>query len=331
MLIIDKNIYKYILTIFQKSGTVFIKEGIEMELDSKSSYIYTILTKIFVIIYLIFSIPINYLYVLFNYSKYDYPFLNQLYEISINPLIAPTLECSWLNGINVSKNDTDLFIKMQNKLYWDKIFKKNKTRTPAIVGFINNGITTKNLLFNHKSQYIVKPIVGGLGKNISIYDENKIPSGNYIIQEKIIQDKNRGHFRIITTYDKQSNNYIISNIYLCMNKGDQIASNNHKGGKCHDVNITNNSLRFVKDNVKISRLDEIVSSDLLKLSIEEAIKLHETFPKFVINIAWDVMIANNTYYFLEGNVPGGTVFPNDALYFQKALPINKTIYNSIFS
>ena len=58
LLIIDKNIYKYILTIFQKSGTVFIKEGIEMELDSKSSYIYTILTKIFVIIYLIFSIII---------------------------------------------------------------------------------------------------------------------------------------------------------------------------------------------------------------------------------------------------------------------------------
>jgi hypothetical protein len=42
--------------------------------------------------------------------------------------------------------------------------------------------------------------------------------------------------------------YILLNMYLCLNAMNKIASNNHNGGKCNAVNINDDNIREIYNN-----------------------------------------------------------------------------------
>ena len=300
---------------------IFLQIGYEMEYNDKYSFIITYLIRLCILIYILLFPFINFLYVLITNHKYNYPIYKQYYAICNNPLIIPHFECSLINGMHVAINNIDLFIEMQNKLYWNNLFIKNNINTPFIIGEIINKkvILKSHLIYNKK--YIIKPIIGGLGKNIMDYNEltiSNIDDNNYIIQEKIIQTKIKGHLRINTLHNK------LLNIYLCFNGKNKIASNNHNGGKCNEVNINNDIIRTMY-NDDISKFSDLYSKDIINSIINDALKLHKDLPNYIISVGWDVMIENNNYYFLEGNIPHGTVFKNDKYYYEKSLFINNLI------
>jgi hypothetical protein len=331
--IIDKNILRlYLKLLLNKNLFIFLKIGYEIEYNKKFSDLYTYIIIILLIIYIILFPILNMFYVILTHNKYNFLIHKQYYEICKNPLLIPDYECSWLNGLYCALKNIDLFKKFQNKIFWNNFFIKNNVKTPPIIGKI---INKKIILCKHQNnnkKYIIKPIIGGLGKNISEFTTEtilNIDNNKYIIQEKIIQKKIRGHFRIITIYNKLTNNYVLGYIYLCFNDKNKIASNNHNGGFCHEVNISKNTIRYLQ-NDDIYILSNYYSIDIINNIIYDSIKLHEKLPKYVITVGWDIMIENNIYYFLEGNIPHGTVFKNDKYFYQKSIYINKLIYNSIF-
>lgn len=174
--------------------------------------------------------------------------------------------------------------------------------------------------------------MGGLGKNIMDYNEltlSNIDNNNYIIQEKIIQTKIKGHFRINTLFDKKNKKYILLNMYLCLNAMNKIASNNHNGGKCNAVNINDDNIRKIYNN-DTYKLSSMFSKNIINKIINDALDLHKTLPNYIITVGWDVMIENDNYYFLEGNVPHGTVLKNDKYFYEKSLIINNLISKNIF-
>ena len=333
LFIIDKNVFKLIfLILFNKNLFLFFKIGYEMEYNKKFSYEITFLIRIFIFIYILLFPIINIFYVIFTNYKYNYPVYKQYYEICKNPFIIPHFECALESGIYAAKNDIDLFIKMQNKIFWNNLFIKNNINTPLIVGYIINKQIIVDYPININKKYIIKPIVGGLGKNIMDYNDlviSNIDNNSYIIQEKIIQTKIKGHFRINTLFDKVMNNYKLLNIYLCLNNGNNIASNNHRGGICNEVNINNNNVRNMRNN-NTFKLSDFFAETIITQIINDALNLHKNLPNYVISVGWDVMIENNNYYFLEGNVPHGTVFKDDKYFYEKCLMINHLINNLIF-
>ena len=331
--IIDKNtLYVIYLLLFNNNLFTFLKIGYEMEYNSNFSYIITCLIRILIVIYASLFPFINFFYVLFTNYKYNYPAHKQYYEICINPLLMPNFECSLLSGTYAAKTNIDLFIKMQNKLFWNDLFIKNNINTPHIVGNIKNKKIILKYPINYNNKYIIKPIVGGLGKNIMDFNEltlSNIDDNNYIIQEKIIQTNIKGHFRINTLFDKNNNKCKLLNLYLCLNDKNKIASNNHNGGKCNEVNINDDNIRNMHNN-NIYKLSDMYSKNMIDIIINNALNLHKDLPNYVISVGWDVMIENNEYYFLEGNVPHGTVLKDDKYFYEKSLRINDLIRNVIF-
>jgi hypothetical protein len=332
-LVINKKIlYLILLLLFNDNVFVFLKIGYEMEYDKNYSYIITYLIRIIIAIYILLSPVINIFYVLFTSYKYNYPAYKQYYQICVNPLLIPKFVCSLLNGIYAAKTDVSLFIKMQNKLFWNNLFIKNNVNTPFIIGNIKNKKIILNYPINNNKKYIIKPIVGGLGKNIMDFNDltiSNIDNNNYIIQEKIIQTKIKGHFRINTLFNKKYNKYQLLNIYLSLNAKNKIASNNHNGGKCYEVNINDDVIRDIC-NDNINKLTNIFSRNIIDKIINDALYLHKDLPNNIISVGWDVMIEDNKYFFLEGNVPHGTVANDDKYFYEKSLKINDLISANIF-
>jgi hypothetical protein len=265
--------------------------------------------------------------------KYNYPAYKQYYEICVNPLLLPNFDCSLLSGIYAAKTDIYLFIKMQNKFFWNDLFIKNNVNTPFIIGNIKNKKIILNSPINYNKTYIIKPVVGGLGKNIMDFNDltiSNIDNNNYIIQEKIIQTKIKGHFRINTLFNKKYNEYQLLNMYLCLNDKNKIASNNHNGGKCNEVNIDNDNIRNMYNDDNIYKLSNIFSKNIIDNIIFDALNLHKDLPNHIISVGWDVMIEDNKYFFLEGNVPHSTVFKDDKYFYEKSLNINNLISANIF-
>ena len=328
ILIINKKILYLIYNLLLNDNLfIFLKIGYEMEYNKNSSYIITYLIRILIAIYILLLPIINFIYVLFTSYKYNYPVYKQYYQICVNPLLIPNFDCSLINGIYAAKNDIDLFIKMQNKLFWNDLFIKNNITTPFIIGTIKKKKIILKYPINYNKKYIIKPVVGGLGKKIMDFNDltiSNIDNDNYIIQEKIIQTKIKGHFRINTLFNKKKNEYQILNIYLCLNDKNKIASNNHNGGKCNEVNIIDDNIRNMYNNNNY-KLSNIFSKNIINNIIIDALNLHKDLPNHIISIGWDVMIEDNKYFFLEGNVPHSTVFKDDKYFYEKSLNINNLI------
>lgn len=330
LLLIDTRTFGFLSRLlYTDSGAKFLMMGYKMEYDIKTNMLDLICIRLLILLYLIFSLPINAVYVALTGHRYAAPWYTQLYNLAINPLIAPPLECSWLNGMNAAFNDHALFLRLQDKIYWNDLFETHGAPTPKIVGSISNGTITKNRFYSSTGSYISKPRVGGLGNGITVFNERQPPNqGEFIIQERVTQPGTRGHFRIVTAYNGE--NYAVVSTYMCLNGKDKLASNNHAGGRCHDVDLTKGTVRYLLDTNK-EQTSKFFSVTLLKQAIAKATELHKSLPLYIISVGWDVMLTEKEFFFLEGNVPCGTVMSNDRLYYEKAIPINKVIYGSVFN
>lgn len=329
LVLLDRNIFNQILQLlFTKNGGEFLSTGFDMEYNTKSNTVHLLFIRIGIVLYLCFRHIVNILYVIAKAHKYNYPWYSQLYAITANPFNTPSLDCSWFSGINVAFRDLPLFTKLQSKLYWNDLFEANKAPTPKIVGTIHSGLVNTNTHYSEEKSYIIKPIVGGLGNSISFFNKQSVPpTGDYIIQELVIQGRTKGHFRIVTL--KDSTKCTAVSVYMCLNAKDKLASNNHAGGKCHEVSLDGKVRDMQRMNTE--PLDNYFSNKLLQRAIEKAIELHTTMPRDVISVGWDVMQNDTEYTFLEGNVPASTVFQTDIMFYQKAIPINRSIYNYLFN
>jgi len=330
LLLIDARIFGFISKLlYTDSGAEFLMMGYNMEYNTKTNLFDLIGIRFAIVLYLIFSLPINVAYVALTAHQYNTPWYRQLYHITTNPLVAPLLECSWLNGMNAAFNDHPLFLRLQDKIYWNDLFETHGAPTPKIVGSIRNGTITKNRFFSSTGSYIAKPTVGGLGNGITIFNERQPPTqGDFIIQERVNQTGTKGHFRIVTVNDGA--NCEVVGTYMCINGKDKLASNNHAGGRCHEVDLTKGTVRYALETKK-QQLSDFFSIPLLKQANAMAIKLHKTLPLYIVSVGWDVMITDKEFFFLEGNVPCGTVMGKDRLYYENAVPINKVIYDAVFS
>jgi len=330
LLFVDARVFGFLTKLlYTESGAEFLMMGANMEYDTKTSLLHLILIRLLGILYLIFSVPVNLAYVAYTAHRYNTPWYSQAYNVITNPLIAPTLECSWLNGMNAVFNDRPLFIRLQDKIFWNDLFEAHGAPTPKIVGTVKQGKIVKNRYYTAGGTYIVKPIIGGLGNHIAVFNEQQPPTtGEFIIQEQVIQKGTKGHFRIVTLSD--GINCEVVSLYMCINGKDKLASNNHAGGRCHDVDVKAGTVRYMR-GLDTDLLAKYFSKPLLKQAIDKSVELHKTLPNYIVTVGWDVMITDTGLYFLEGNVPSGTVLETDRMYYEKALPINKMIYDVVFS
>uniref|UniRef100_A0A6C0DRB1 Alpha-L-glutamate ligase-related protein ATP-grasp domain-containing protein n=1 Tax=viral metagenome TaxID=1070528 RepID=A0A6C0DRB1_9ZZZZ len=330
LLFIDARIFRSATKLlYTHGGADFLTSGYNMEYDTEISLFYLIFIRLLISLYLIFSVPVNLVYVAFTAHRYNAPWYNQLYNIIRNPTTAPMFECSWLSGMNAAFNDHPLFLRLQDKIFWNDLFEAHGALTPKIVGTVKQGKIVKNRFYTAGGAYIVKPIVGGLGNHIALFNEQQPPTtGEFIIQEQVIQKDTKGHFRIVTLFDGKNCEAV--SLYMCINGKDKLASNNHAGGRCHDVDVKEGTVRYMRE-METDLLGRFFSKQLLKQAIVKSTELHKALPNYVVTVGWDVMITDNGVYFLEGNVPSGTVLERDRMYYEKAVPINKMIYDVIFS
>ena len=326
--IIDKKaLYLVYLLVFNDNSFILLQ--VEKVCNKKLLYLITYLIKIAIVIYILLLPFINFFYILIiNYIykyNYNYNIYKQYYEICINPCIIPLYECSLFSGMYTAKKiNINLYHKFQNKLFWNDLFIKNNINTPFIIGKIINKKIILDYPIDSNKKYIIKPIIGCLGKGIKDYNDSiisNINNNNYIIQEKIIQTKIKNYLRITTLFNHKNNTYKLLNSHLCFNKD--------KGDECYLVNIKNNYIRNMRNN-NIEKLDLFFSENIIKQIIEDAIILHKKLPNYVITVGWDIIVENNNYYFLEGNIPQAIVFTGDKYYYEKSLIINKLINDIIF-
>ena len=322
LVLLDRHIWNQIQLLFTQNGGIFLSTGFEMEYNTKSTSVHLLCIRIGIVLYVCFRHIVNILYVVVNAHRYNYPWYSQLYAITANPFNTPMLDCSWLSGIHTACHDLPLFNQLQSKLYWNELFEANQAPTPKIVGTIHSGVVHTNDSYSELTSYIIKPIVGGLGNGISFFNRQSVPpTGDYIIQEFFVQGRTKGHFRIVTL--KDSGTCTAVSVYMCLNARDKLASNNHAGGKCHEVTMDGNVRNMRQRNTE--PLENYFSNKLLQSAIQKAIELHTNMPNDVISVGWDVMLNDTDYTFLEGNVPASTVFQTDIMFYQKAMPINRTI------
>ena len=196
--------------------------------------------------------------------------------------------------------DSELAIKMIDKIWWYKTFQENGISTPKIYYYSKNNKIVKVNDLPKNIDVIVKPYDGVLGVNIKKISSkdalNYIKENNNMIIQEMIKDYSGKirHFRIITTSAGQ----IFSIFSLSTNKG--IASNHGAGGnieKCDNGDCIKGKHKIVLNNMAKQLINFHKESELSKY----------------YSIGWDVMIQNKKNgfpiaYCLEGNAPHSSWF-----------------------
>ncbi len=186
---------------------------------------------------------------------------------------------------------------MNNKLYWNSIFKKHNINHPQLICYKKKDKIVYVNNINPSKYYISKPITGALGYNVKKIkgsDVNKVlnKSKNIIVQEYLydcIYKKPR-FIRVVTLYNGE-----IFNMYMRESTSKKsIAPNASK-----KTNVSQ------CDNNICNRLSDHVQRKVNNMSNQLAY-LHVTNYKEILTIGWDVVINcenNDTkIYCLEGNV-----------------------------
>ena len=189
-----------------------------------------------------------------------------------------------------------------NKYLWFKIFNKFNIPTPMVYAIIEN--ETLNILhkdFDHNKKYIFKPNIGLQGRGIYFDTYNNIKNNvtfgeAMVIQERIYDckygTKKPRHIRLHSIYNEKENEVYSLTFLIFDGKEKKIMSNFHQGGTitdCFDLKCDNLSK---EEKYKIVE----VTNKLLRLHK----KLRRTM------IGWDIILACDTAYVLEGNICPGT-------------------------
>ena len=275
-----------------------------------------------------------------QYISINYPplslFLYILFKIILIVLIpfASIIFLIFLGYININMEDKNLLrfiscnIKNEeykygfiDKYLWFKIFKEFNIPTPEVYAIIkNNKLNIINRDFDYNKKYIIKPIFGMRGRSIE-YDsyknivKNNLNFGEDMIFQDRIYDCKYGerkprHIRLHSIYDENNNN-VYSLTYLIFDgKEKKIMSNFHQGGKitdCYDLKCNNLSI------------DE---KDKIRQITKKLLHLHKRLKRSMIG--WDIILACDKAYVLEGNICPGTERLNDksVLKYEKVFDSN---------
>jgi hypothetical protein len=295
-----------------------------------------------------------------NISKYKYD-ISYLKKLIDNPFLHPVYQNSCQNYSYYLKNKTNNIY--ESKIFWNNFFIKYDANTPEIKAIIINGNIITNysgilellehnknkptellntIVANHNNgdivnkdvenydtmfkNSIIKPNYGCRGNGIYLYSRDSIPTkeGIFLIQEKVINKKYNGHFRIVTHYDKENNTHKILYTYLCIQEDNtKIVSN---VGRITIYEVNNDSVRRLiekKHKFNLQKFD--YSYSLLTTALNKAVELHKKLN--AIMIGWDVKLTDENYYFLEGNYGPGNIFFSDYYYLDKLDLVSKIKYD----
>lgn len=329
------KIYLYNL-LFTDSGKKFI-EAYKLDSNKYVKYIpiplYIFLTRLIIIIGLIFYFPIILINQLFY--KYDMSYFQRVNYLLEYPLKHNELLNSLESAIETSIIDKDKILEIQHKLFWNELFIKNNVNTPQIVGLIDNGkLYLDKEKYNSNKEYIIKYEFGGDSGGLNKFDINNIPlKEKYIIQERIRNKEYNGYIRIVTIRNKKNEIIPIFSYFYILNKKDfednnKISSARIEGGSVFEIDINNKKINPVFDDIILNDyFQNIINNfnwDLYEKAINDCIKLHSKI-NYCNSVAWDVIITDNTHYLLEGNIPGGTLHNLNKKYYEKTMKYNENI------
>lgn len=194
-----------------------------------------------------------------------------------------------------------LAIKMNDKIFWNILFKENNINHPKLIVYKRNHRIYKHNQIKNDLFYICKPIYGCLGANITKVQGKDVQrylekNNNILVQEHLfdcLYGKAR-HFRLVTLYDGTK----FTLLSLKARNKTNITSNYAMGG----------SVSLCK-NLKCDDLDDETHVKL-NIFIDKLANLHKTYFGKVLHIGWDLMIdcikENDVkIYCLEGNLASG--------------------------
>lgn len=203
-----------------------------------------------------------------------------------------------------NRRDRIKYISENTKYGWFKLFKDLNIPTPEVMAVHNGGeLTILNDSFDKNKKYLIKPNHGQRGKGITYdsyanYMGTHAPSNDTMLfQERIYDCRDRDvprYIRYITVLNKRSNqvNTLVYSIHT---------------GKRNEV-VTNRLIGadfFNCDNTNCKQFNKLEQGHLKTIS-DKLKKLHQTHFNDIENMGWDVIIACDSAYVLEGNLCHGT-------------------------
>ena len=228
---------------------------------------------------------IGYIFILLFYPilPYIYPKLKFSYYNTVMYIVQPALE---YGGYEIVK-------QMNSKIFWYKIFKKYKIRTPELICYYNGKLTIyKKPQVN--TLYLSKPEYGSNGNNVNLltFDQFSEYIKNYLFDNYVLQEyindcfkKNRT-IRIIT---KSILGNVEINQYMNQQYSDYIASN-----------VMNKTVEIC--NIEKCHLLSSRENKMVKNIADELLNLHKNEFSFVPYIGWDIILSCNGPIVLEGNI-----------------------------
>jgi hypothetical protein len=190
-----------------------------------------------------------------------------------------------------------------DKYLWFKIFNKFNIPTPKVYAILKKDkLNVLDEGFDYNKKYIFKPIVGLKGRDIKFDSYNNIKKNNIkfgesmLIQERIYDckygDKKPRHIRLHSIYNEKENDVYSLTFLIFDGKEKKIMSNFHQGGIVTDC-----------FDLKCEDLSKEEKSKIIEVT-KKLLLLHKKIKRSMIG--WDIILACDNAYVLEGNVCPGT-------------------------
>ena len=226
--------------------------------------------------------------------------------------------------ISLHRDKHNITKKMQSKLFWYYIFKRNNILTPKVYYYFNSNNNKLNLINDISSQkddiFIIKPNYGTEGSNIIKETKTKFKNMlsytklDLILQEyvKDCYNDSARHFRINTLCNNDEVLIFSIDERKQLDK-DKIASNHANGGiitYCGEVNcyfLCKEEQHYI-----------ITICNSLK-------ELHKKEFDIIPFIGWDVCLTCNGPYVFEGNLGASMTITQDV--YAKYVSIMSNIYS----
>ncbi len=279
---------------------------------------YSYLFGITLIILVNIGVCFYFLIILINILLTSFYFKSSLYDqmsfLLKHPFCFPKIQGRCYHVSDALSRNGYIYKDINNKLYWDSLFKTCNVNTPNIIGLIDD---SEIELYEENIPYkcIIKPLKLYSANGIQVFNIDTVPpNGKYIIQEYKNSFNNIPHSIRIVTIRSKDNNYHLWAINLSVNRNEDSLTTSIGDINVTDYEIRGDEARNVLFNVwKKHNLPE----KHIKKAIADAIKLHKNMKYNLSSVGWDIIISQDGPYFLEGNMCHGIVRKKDIYYYEK--------------
>lgn len=281
-------------------------------------YVFSFLLDVLVNIGAIFYTLIVGLTVASSFFIYKTPIMDQVKFLVKHPFCIPKIQGRCYHVSNALANNGYIFHDINSKLYWDALFKTYNVKTPTVYGVIEDGVVTMYQELPSNKKIIIKPVKLYSANGIREFNEEDIPQkGHFIIQEYIQSFNKLPHsIRIVTIRNKKGNSDIVQHwmTTLSVNSNEEALTTSVGGRTVNDYEIRGDLARNVlKDEWVPHHLDMMN----IEKAVEESKKLHLNMKFYIQSVGWDLIIAKDGHYFLEGNMCHGIVRKRDIYYYDR--------------